>query len=98
MLRHLASVFFASSVAAFQVPTPETILTLGASRPHIYFDSDLPTIEAGFVMTLTQKFFDDYNMSMMQVFKQKMSQLSFRDNCLEQSLGELIKAKLCVSD
>lgn len=66
------------------MPTPENVLTLGATRPRIAVgEESQPTVEAGFVMTLTQKFFDDYNQQMMQIFKQKMAKLSFRDNCYD---------------
>ena len=49
-------------------------------------------------MTLTQKFFDDYNRQTMQIFKQKMAKLTFRDTCYEQQMGDLLYAKLCVAD
>ena len=81
------------------MPTPDNVLTLGATKPEIKVgEGGQPTVEAGFVMTLTQKFFDDYNKQMMQIFKQKMAKLAFKDACYDQTMGELLYAKLCVSD
>jgi hypothetical protein len=101
MLRHFITLFSIVVIPtiAFVVPTPENMLTLGATKPNILVgEESQPTVEAGFVMTLTQKFFDDYNKQMMQIFKQKMAKLAFKDACYDQSLGELLYAKLCVAD
>lgn len=49
-------------------------------------------------MTLSSKFFRDYNKLMMQIFKEKMADLTFKDACFDQGLGDLFTAKLCVDN
>ena len=35
------------------------------------------------VMTLSQKFFDDYNLQIMEVMNKKMPELTFRNQCFD---------------
>jgi len=50
------------------------------------------------VMTLSQKFFDDYNLQIMEVMNKKMPELTFRNQCFDQALGEMVQFKFCVYD
>ena len=64
MKRNLLALLLLSAVDAFKNPLvmPENVIKLGETRPHLNLeDASVPTVEAGFVMSLTQKFFNDYN-------------------------------------
>jgi len=73
------------------------ILAVNAEKPLNKFeDEHALTVEAGFVTTFTQKFFNDYNSMIMKIFLDKMKNFKLDDNCQETTMTRLITPKLCV--
>jgi len=79
----------------------KVVKVIGAEKPVIHWDqndSSIPTVNAGIVTTLTNKFFADYNSILMDVITENMNGLEIDDYCSEQGFGTLITGHMCVSN
>lgn len=77
------------------------VRVIGAENPLIKWDSSdasVPTANAGIVLTLTDKFFADYNAILVDTITDNLNGMAFEDYCLEQGLGTLVKGHWCVQN
>ena len=61
-------------------------------------DESQPAVRAGLVTTLTQKFFDECNNLVMDIFQKSITRLQIQDYCTEQNIGVMLTGNLCVRD
>lgn len=77
------------------------IRVIGAENPLIKWDENdesVKTANAGIVLTLTNKFFDDYNSILMDLVTDNLDGMAIDDYCTEQGLGTLVTGHLCVKN